>query len=61
MEKIGLYPYVKEIDLAGFQAAGWAGPLKICVSVFSGTGIGIEILFPVVGQTLGKKGRQLTL
>lgn len=37
---MGLNPYVKEIDLAGFQEAGWAGLLKICVSIFGGPGIG---------------------
>lgn len=26
--KIGLNPYIKEIDLAGFQGAGWAGLLR---------------------------------
>lgn len=38
--RTGLSPYVKEIDLAAFQGAGWAGPLEICVIICSGTGIG---------------------
>jgi hypothetical protein len=42
MGKIGLNPYVKEIDLAGFQVTGGADPLKICVSIFGATGIGTK-------------------
>lgn len=38
--RIGLNPYVKEVDLAGFQGASWAVPLKICVRIFSSLGIG---------------------
>ena len=52
-------PNVREIDLARFQGASWASPLMICVSIFSGLGIGTGELFfffffLVVGQTLGK-------
>ena len=43
--KIGLSPNVREIDLARFQGASWASPLMICVSIFSGLGIGTGELF----------------